>query len=133
MKLQRLRWIALVSGSLANIWNLITVIFIGANLINDLSDGEGVYSGMGIHVLIFLCLILSLISIILAWFKSKIGSFLITISAIIAILLLLIEQINSFLWSYDVIIIQVVLILSGLLLLYYTYNNKRLLIKEEIE
>ena len=127
MKQPVIKWIALISGSLANIWNLLIGIFIGANLINDLSGDEGMYSGMGIHILIFLCLILSLISIVLAWFKSKIAGFLMVISAIVAMLLFLLEKIDRFLWNYDVVIIQVVLILVGLLLLYHAYYRKRFL------
>ena len=129
MKLKILRWIALILGSLANIWNLLVVIFIGANLINDLSGDES-WSDIGINVVIFLILILCLVSIIIAWFKSKIGGFFLTISAIIALILLLINEIDRFLWSYDVILIQGVLILSGLLLLFYVYFNQRVGKKE---
>ncbi len=133
MKQQILRWIALLLGSVANLWNLGILLFMGANLINDLSGSESLsekLSGIGILIIIDLFLTLSVISIIIAWFKSKIGGFLMIISAIITLFLIHYEEIlNGVIWSNDAIMIQVVLLLSGFLLLYYSYN-KGLLKKE---
>ena len=129
MKLKILRWIALILGSLANIWILFVVLFIGANLINDLSQDVSLSVWVN-NTLVFLSFILCLASIIIAWFRSKIGGFFLTISAIIALILILINDFGSFLWSYDGFLIQGVLILSGLLLLFYVYFNQRLGKKE---
>ena len=117
MKLKVIRWIALIVASAIGIWILFGIIFIGANLINDFANGQPFAAGIGI-IFLFVGMVLSFISIIIAWFNSKTGGILVTISSLLLILLPLEEITGEKWWQVYVLFI------AGIMLLLYVHYDR---------
>ena len=127
MMLKIIRWIVLIVGTGINILNLVAIIFVGAHYIEELTDGDGDLIGFTlIENVNFLCLVFGVAAIVIAWFNSKIGGFLITIFALLAIISSD-PTVKEMAWQ------PYVLLVVGLILFYEAYYSKRLLNKEEPE
>jgi hypothetical protein len=100
-----IRWTALVIGTVINVlFSLITLIFIGAALIGDFQTNS-MPEFMLWDSLFILGYVLCIIAIVIGWFNSKIGGFLMIICA--ALLLFLPERnliLGEKLWHPYVII-----------------------------
>jgi len=125
MKYKIIRWTALAIGTVINVlFSLITLIFIGAALIGDYQTDSMPEFKLS-ESLFILGYVLCIIAIVIAWFNSKIGGFLMIICT--ALLLFLPERnliLGEKLWH------PYVIIFAGLLLLIYVYYNKWLVKKE---
>ena len=119
MKLKIVRWFALLIGTVVNVWLFTFLGLFIVHFIGELIDGDEELFGFKTSQNIeFFILSLSVVSIVIAWFKSKIGGFLITLSAI----LFLIFNVAYSLRRSEFPIY--VLLFSGLLLLFYVYYNE---------
>ena len=118
-------WVALIVGS-ATVLSLL--IFIGANIINDIqiNDIGEVFAKDGYYeiILFFLCEIFISVGFIISWYKSKIGAFLVIAFTILAFVTWGEMDIN-------ILLIHLPLLFSGFLLLFYTYYKDWILKKEK--
>lgn len=79
------------------------------------------------EVIVFLLFLLNIAAIVVAWFRAKLGGFLIIVTAILNILYFTDGRMDdSNRWIF-----KVPLLIVGLLLLFYAYYNQRLSIKEK--
>ena len=122
MKLKVLRWIALINGSISSVLLIPVILFTGAHFIGGINDGtyeltyDDVYGD-----LCLLSWVLYIISVVIAWFNSKIGGFFITFFALAQIIL------YHEAGEPGLTFIQFSLLPAGPLLLFYVYYNKWLL------
>ena len=118
-------WIAQIVG----IFTITMIlIFIGANIINDIqiNDIGKVFVKDGYYeiILFFLCEVFIGVAIIISWYKNKIGAFLVIVFTILAYII----------WGYEdfnILLIHLPLLFTGLLLLFYVYYKKRIMKKEK--
>jgi len=114
--MKRLSQIALIIASIANSYFGLILIIIGAHIISVLFDSGNHESADINSILLTIFIFFSLISLVIAWFKNKIGGILITISAIALISTgtddLHFGQLPQF-----------ILLFSGILLLISEYGN----------
>ena len=110
-------WFAQILG-VVNVVSLI--LFIGANLIGELINKEiSIREDYAIFI-IFICEILVLISYVISWKKKRLG----------AILILLFTALVCILWGKDspeIIWFHLPLLVSGLLLLFYSFYKEWIL------
>ena len=127
MKLKVLRWIALATGSLVNIWLAKFAFLIGAYFFGDLFDGDGQPFELNtLDIILLFSMLLSIASIIIAWFHRKIGGLPVTLFAVILIMANAHEVILRAEWPFYV------LLFSGILLLFDGYANSWLSKAQEI-
>lgn len=110
--LQTLRLIALLVATFVNFWIFQFSFIYGAHFIGELIDGDGQPFGLDANqnILVF-GMTLSVVSIIIAYFRSLSGGLLIIISSVILISFHFAEEIGRPKWPIYL------LLLSGLLLL----------------
>jgi len=108
--------ILLSIGTFLSIGTLGAIIFLGANIINDIKISQEASSPR----LVFFFLVLSISSVIFAWFNRKIGGLLVMLSSILIIISNLIDFMDvSFYWQ------QGALFIVGLLLFFSVLNTKQ--------
>lgn len=118
-------WVAQIVG-IATILSLL--IFIGANIINDIQINDigevFVKDGYYTVILFFLCEVFIAVAIVISWYKNKIGAFLVIAFTILAYII----------WGYkdfNILLIHLPLLFTGLLLLFYVYYKKWIMKKEK--
>ena len=118
-------WVAQIVGTVTI---LSLLFFIGANIINDIqiNDIGEVFVKDGYYeiILSFLCEVFIAVAIIISWYKNKIGAFLVIVFTILAYII----------WGYEdfnILLIHLPLLFTGLLLLFYVYYKKRIMKKEK--
>jgi len=125
MKLTFIRWAALLIGSAINLLSLFIGGFFGLVVISRLADESEKFQL--IEWIVFLLFLLNIAAIVVAWFRTRLGGFLITLSAILNIFLFTGEWMgDSNRWIF-----KIPLLFVGLLLLFYVYYNQRLSNKEK--
>ena len=82
MKMKQLSLIALIIATIANSYFGLILIIIGAHIIPAVFKNSFDKSEDSISILLSIFIIISLISLVIAYVKNKIGGILITISAI---------------------------------------------------
>lgn len=113
-------WFAQV---IAIITSLILVLFIGGSLASELFAGDVSIKEDYSVFLFFLCELLVAGSIILAWFRKRLGP-----ALMIAFTILI-----GAVWgneTINIVLLHIPLLLSGLLLLFYSYYKERILKKQ---
>ncbi len=123
--LKILRLIALLSGSVLSFFFAGTVIFGGAFFIEELTIDNPLQLDKDLVLEFFglLSAILIILSVVIAWFKSKLGGLLITVSAMLHIISVSEPEI---LWM------QISIIPVGIILLVSPSNSRSISKKEEI-
>lgn len=89
MKNRILHWFTLIAGTILSVFFTFALLFAGASFIGGLTDGSGVAIDMEwlFELLGLLTIIMIILSMILAWFKSRSGGLLLSIFAVLHILL----------------------------------------------
>ena len=116
-------WVGQVIGT-ATI--LALLIFIIGTLISEILDPAievNLKEGYGIY-LFGLCEVFIAVSFIISWKKSRIGAFLVIAFVILA---------NILFWDKNVRLLHIPLLLSGLLILFYSYYREWILKKENLQ
>ena len=110
-------WFAQIIGILSS---LVLVLFVGGNLVSELFAGGIDFREDYSVFLFFFCELFVAASIILSWYRKRLGPILIIVFTIL---------IGSVWGSQDIniILLHLPLLLSGLLLLYYSYYKERIL------
>lgn len=113
-------WFAQV---VAIITSLILVLFIGGSLASELFAGDIAIKEDYSVFLFFFCELLVAGSIILSWYRKRLGP---------ALLIAFTILIGSIWGNQDIniILLHIPLLLSGLLLLFYSYYKERILKKQ---
>lgn len=124
MKFKNLRTIALIIASVIIIYFAGIFIIIAAHFVQELTDGdsEPLFQFLDVYMSIFL--FLSIVSVIIAWFKNYVGGILVTASAI-ALIFSNLNDLHLGRWP------QYILLFSGILLLFFVRYNKWLLKREQ--
>ena len=121
MKITIIRWIGLIAGSILSVFIAGAILFAGAYFIEGISDGiQGPIIETIVEFLGLLSAVLIIVAVVIAWFNSRLGGFLITILAMIQIIAFYEPEIS---WM------QISMLLVGLILLFYVYYNRRFLKK----
>lgn len=127
--MKKTRLIALILGSIVNLYNIFWILFIGAYYFDELTDGDShhVILDMPFEAnLIFMTLLFCVITIFIAWYYARIGGYLIIISAA---MLIFVPAHSAF--AMVNILPGALLIIAGILLLFYDYD-KRMTAKENL-
>ena len=120
MKLIFIRWAALLIGSAINIYSLFNAGFGVLVVISRLTDENTKLQLFELNVT--LLLLLNIVAIVVAWFRIRLGGFLITLSAILNILYFTDGRMDD----SNRQIMKIPLLVVGLLLLLYDYYNQSL-------
>ncbi len=115
-------WVAQVIGSITIIALL---LFVGGNLLTELIDPD-IDSNLREDFMLYiflLSLVFVAVSIIISWYKSKIGAFLVIACTILAYIIWGIKDLN-------VLLLLTPLLCSGLLLIFYSYYKDWILNKK---
>ena len=121
MKLKVIRWTALLVETGLSFFILSGVIFAGAYYIEGLRNGVESVKEPDADFFSLLTAILIIVSVIIAWFKIRLGGFLLTIFSLASII---------FFYETEVAWMQIAILPIGPLLLFYVYYNRWLLKKE---
>lgn len=123
MKLKLVRWIGLGIGTLSIIPAIGVVIFGGAYFLNGVSNDSGLKLEhiWDIDTISLLGLILYVVSVVIAWFKLKLGGILVTICALPQIFHIEFYRNPP---EPQLLIGQLSMLLVGPLLLFYVYYNE---------
>ena len=117
--LQILRLVALLGATIVNLWIFPILFIYGAHFIDELFNGDGQAFGFdAIQNLMFFGMTLSVASVIIAFFRSFTGGVLIILSSLLLIVFDFAEEMRRPDWPLYL------LILAGLLLLYYVYVKR---------
>ena len=125
-------WVAQIVGSITI---LSLIVFIGGNIINDIQIndvGEKVFVKDGYYkvILFFLCEVFIAVAIIISWYKRKTAAFLKN-TFLAPLIVFIILAILNFPGGKNVLLLHLLLLFSGLLLLFYAYYNEWILKKEK--
>ena len=117
MNLRLIRLITLIIGSIVVISTWEGVLFMAANAVGAIFNGEAGSLGFIVYLQV-LCLLSPVAAIIIAWFKGKTGALLVTLSGALLFF-------EPGWWTEGEMFWQpYALIVVGLLLIYITYSKK---------
>jgi cell division protein FtsW (lipid II flippase) len=116
-----IRWIALLFGTVLVVFIAGGVIFGGAYYIEGLRNGVESIKEPDADFYSLLISILIIISVIIAWFKKRLGAFLITVFAVASIILF---------YEPEVIWLQIAILPVGPILLIADFYYRRYLSKK---